>query len=87
MILVVRDQKGAEMSVAAGWRLSKTCGSAGGAVAYEVLGDGAPVVLVHGTPSWSCLWPDVAANCRQSGGTPSPGGFGRRPVTVGDEKP
>ena len=48
------------MSVAAKWRLSKTHDSAGGAVAYEVLGDGPPVVLVHGTPSWSYLWRNVA---------------------------
>jgi pimeloyl-ACP methyl ester carboxylesterase len=42
------------------WRLSRAYGSAGGAVAYEVLGDGPPVVLVHGTPSWSYLWRNVA---------------------------
>jgi pimeloyl-ACP methyl ester carboxylesterase len=40
--------------------LSKTYNSAGGRVAYEVLGHGAPVVLVHGTPSWSYLWRNVA---------------------------
>jgi pimeloyl-ACP methyl ester carboxylesterase len=43
------------------WRLGKTYDSAGGAVAYDVLGHGPPVVLVHGTPSWSYLWRDVAA--------------------------
>jgi pimeloyl-ACP methyl ester carboxylesterase len=48
------------MSAAVEWRLSKTYESAGGRVAYEVLGDGAPVVLVHGTPSWSYLWRNVA---------------------------
>jgi pimeloyl-ACP methyl ester carboxylesterase len=48
------------VSLAADWRLSMTYESAGGAVAYEVLGDGPPVVLVHGTPSWSYLWRDVA---------------------------
>jgi pimeloyl-ACP methyl ester carboxylesterase len=48
------------MSRAAEWRLSKTCDSAGGMIAYEVLGRGAPVVLVHGTPSWSYLWRNVA---------------------------
>jgi len=42
------------------WRLSKTYDSASGTVAYEVLGHGAPVVLVHGTPSWSYLWRNVA---------------------------
>jgi pimeloyl-ACP methyl ester carboxylesterase len=44
----------------ADWRLSMTYESAGGTVAYEVLGDGHPVVLVHGTPSWSYLWRNVA---------------------------
>jgi pimeloyl-ACP methyl ester carboxylesterase len=48
------------MSRAAEWRLSKTYDSAGGMIAYEVLGRGAPVVLVHGTPSWSYLWRKVA---------------------------
>jgi pimeloyl-ACP methyl ester carboxylesterase len=48
------------MNAAVEWRLSKTYESAGGRVAYEVLGDGAPVVLVHGTPSWSYLWRNVA---------------------------
>lgn len=43
-----------------GWRLSKMFESEGGAVAYEVLGDGPPVVLLHGTPSWSYLWRNVA---------------------------
>jgi pimeloyl-ACP methyl ester carboxylesterase len=48
------------MSEAAEWRLSRAYDSAGGTVAYEVLGDGPPVVLVHGTPSWSYLWRSVA---------------------------
>jgi pimeloyl-ACP methyl ester carboxylesterase len=39
--------------------------SAGGAVAYEVLGDGPPVVLLHGTPSWSYLWRNVARELAQ----------------------
>jgi pimeloyl-ACP methyl ester carboxylesterase len=42
------------------WRLSKTYDSAGGMVAYDTLGDGPPVVLVHGTPSSSYLWRNVA---------------------------
>jgi pimeloyl-ACP methyl ester carboxylesterase len=48
------------MSVTPEWRLSREYDSAGGAVAYEVLGEGPPVVLVHGTPSWSYLWRGVA---------------------------
>ena len=42
-----------------GWRLGRTYDFSGGRVAYEVVGDGPPVVLVHGTPSWSYLWRDV----------------------------
>lgn len=49
------------MGVAGDWRLSKAHDCAGGTVAYEVLGDGSPVVLVHGTPSWSYLWRKVAS--------------------------
>jgi pimeloyl-ACP methyl ester carboxylesterase len=49
----------------ADWRLSKTYDSAGGVVAYDVLGDGPPVVLVHGTPSWSYLWRNVAHELTQ----------------------
>ena len=41
------------------WLLGRTYESSGGRVAYEVVGDGPPVVLVHGTPSWSYLWRDV----------------------------
>jgi pimeloyl-ACP methyl ester carboxylesterase len=43
------------------WRLSQEYESADGAVAYDVLGNGPPVVLVHGTPSWSYLWRSVAS--------------------------
>lgn len=49
------------MGAAGEWRLSRTHESAGGTVAYEILGNGPPVVLVHGTPSWSYLWRNVAS--------------------------
>jgi pimeloyl-ACP methyl ester carboxylesterase len=42
-----------------GWLLGRTYDFSGGKVAYELVGDGPPVVLVHGTPSWSYLWRDV----------------------------
>jgi len=41
------------------WRLQRRARVAGGEVAYEVLGDGPPVVLVHGTPSRSYIWRGV----------------------------
>lgn len=44
------------------WRPSRTYEFADGDVAYEVLGDGPPVVLIHGTPSWSYLWRTVASD-------------------------
>ena len=44
------------------WRPSRTYEFADGDVAYEALGDGPPVVLIHGTPSWSYLWRTVASD-------------------------
>lgn len=43
------------------WQLTKSFETEGGAVRYDTFGDGEPVVLVHGTPSWSYLWRNVAA--------------------------
>jgi pimeloyl-ACP methyl ester carboxylesterase len=43
-----------------GWRLRESASLAGGRVAWDRLGEGAPIVLVHGTPSWSYLWRTVA---------------------------
>ena len=42
------------------WGLGKTFGFAGQRVAYDVLGGGAPVVLVHGTPFSSFVWRRIA---------------------------
>ena len=42
------------------WNLPKRFKSESGQVAYNVIGEGPPVVLVHGTPSWSYLWRNVA---------------------------
>lgn len=36
-------------------------GTSHGDIAFDVMGDGAPVVLVHGTPSRAAAWRDVAA--------------------------
>jgi pimeloyl-ACP methyl ester carboxylesterase len=38
------------------WRLTLS----GGEIAYDVLGYGPPLILVHGTPSRSYIWRDVA---------------------------
>jgi len=54
--------RGAHMPATTQWRPSQTYESAGGEVAYEILGDGSPVVLIHGTPSWSYLWRNVAGD-------------------------
>jgi pimeloyl-ACP methyl ester carboxylesterase len=42
-----------------GWRLGKQESTSAGEVAYEVFGEGPPVVLVHGTPMRSYLWRNV----------------------------
>ena len=42
------------------WKLGESYESSGGRVAYEVMGSGEPLVLVHGTPSSSYLWRGVA---------------------------
>jgi pimeloyl-ACP methyl ester carboxylesterase len=38
------------------WHLRERADLSGGIVAWERFGDGPPVVLVHGTPSWSYVW-------------------------------
>jgi pimeloyl-ACP methyl ester carboxylesterase len=53
----VRSDQG---DVPAGWRLTQRAELAGGLVAWDRLGEGPPVVLVHGTPSWSFVWRGVA---------------------------
>lgn len=42
------------------WTLGKQMSTARGQIAWEVLGAGPPVVLVHGTPSRSVLWRNIA---------------------------
>lgn len=42
------------------WRLRKTFDYHGQSVAYDVLGEGSPVVLIHGTPFSSYVWRAIA---------------------------
>jgi pimeloyl-ACP methyl ester carboxylesterase len=42
------------------WHLRERTRLSGGVVAHDRLGSGPPLVLVHGTPSWSFLWRRVA---------------------------
>jgi pimeloyl-ACP methyl ester carboxylesterase len=42
------------------WRLRERARLSGGVVAHDRLGHGPPIVLVHGTPTWSFLWRRVA---------------------------
>ena len=44
---------------ASGWRLSRRASLPQGELAFDTFGQGPPVVLVHGTPSWSYLWRHV----------------------------
>jgi pimeloyl-ACP methyl ester carboxylesterase len=39
-----------------GWRLNRSYESSHGLVAYDVIGSGPPVVLIHGTPFSSRVW-------------------------------
>jgi pimeloyl-ACP methyl ester carboxylesterase len=38
------------------WHLRERADLSGGVIAWDRFGDGPPVVLVHGTPSWSYVW-------------------------------
>jgi len=42
------------------WNLRKRRTLSGGEVAYDVLGFGPPLLLIHGTPTRSFIWRDVA---------------------------
>lgn len=41
------------------WELKQSFQSSFGRIAYDVIGDGPPLVLIHGTPSSSYLWRNV----------------------------
>ena len=41
------------------WKLRQRVELSRERIAFDVFGDGPPVVLVHGTPSWSYLWRNV----------------------------
>jgi len=43
------------------WRLRERTETSVGAIATDRFGDGPPVILTHGTPVWSYLWREVAA--------------------------
>lgn len=43
----------------ADWVLRQRIKTSVGSVAYDIFGEGSPVVLIHGTPSWSYLWRHV----------------------------
>jgi pimeloyl-ACP methyl ester carboxylesterase len=42
------------------WNLRSRLPLSGGEIAWDVLGYGPPLILVHGTPSRSYIWRDVA---------------------------
>lgn len=44
------------MDDAASWKLGQRVVTTRGEIAWDVFGDGPPIVLVHGTPSSSVLW-------------------------------
>jgi len=47
--------------VPSGWSLRRRTRTSAGEIAYDALGYGPPVILVHGTPSRSYVWRDVAS--------------------------
>ena len=53
-----------EVSGKDGWRLGRRQTTSAGEVAYEVFGEGPPVVMVHGTPTRSYLWREVVPALR-----------------------
>jgi pimeloyl-ACP methyl ester carboxylesterase len=48
------------------WRLRRRVELSDAALAYDVFGEGPPVVFVHGTPSWSYIWRNVAPKLAES---------------------
>jgi pimeloyl-ACP methyl ester carboxylesterase/formiminotetrahydrofolate cyclodeaminase len=48
------------------WRLEQRAHLSRGAIAFDRFGEGLPVVLVHGTPTWSYLWRHVAPRLAQA---------------------
>jgi pimeloyl-ACP methyl ester carboxylesterase len=49
-------RKGAKVRVVEHWSLEQRAQLPGGEIAFDVFGSGPPVILVHGTPSWSYIW-------------------------------
>lgn len=47
------------------WELARTFTSPQGTIRWDRFGEGPPVVLLHGTPSWSYLWRDVVPRLAQ----------------------
>jgi pimeloyl-ACP methyl ester carboxylesterase len=54
------DGRSEMRSGAAGWRLGESFDYRGDHVAYDIFGEGPPVVLVHGTPFSSYVWRRIA---------------------------
>ncbi len=48
------------------WNLPERFKSESGEIAFNIQGEGLPVVLVHGTPSWSYLWRHIAKKLRSN---------------------
>ena len=47
------------VTTGARWRLRQRVSLSGGVIAHDSWGSGPPLVLVHGSPSWSYLWRNV----------------------------
>ncbi|MBA3741152.1 MAG: alpha/beta hydrolase [Chloroflexi bacterium] len=59
LVLLNRAGSGGGAMASQTWGLARRAELSRGTVAWDVFGAGPPVVLVHGTPSWSYLWRNV----------------------------
>jgi len=59
LVSINQVANGADAGPSRGWALAQRAELSRGTVAWDVFGAGPPIVLVHGTPSWSYLWRNV----------------------------
>ncbi len=58
-LIIINEAGTGAAEASRGWALTRRAELSRGTVAWDVFGTGPPLVLVHGTPSWSYLWRNV----------------------------